>query len=144
MRRRLVPLLVLTAATVGTLFVGPAHADIDAIATTLAGDAEVPGPGDEDGFGTAIVILDSDAGEVCVRFRIREIAPAAAAHIHVGGPEVAGPVVVTLPTPMRGRSSGCVGASTDLIQRIIDNPGDFYVNVHNARFPGGAVRGQLG
>jgi hypothetical protein len=27
---------------------------------------------------------------------------------------------------------------------LIRNPEDYYINVHNAEFPGGALRGQLG
>lgn len=31
-----------------------------------------------------------------------------------------------------------------IVQRILNNPEDFYINVHNPEFPGGAIRGQLG
>lgn len=144
MRRRLIPLLAISAATLGTVFVGPASADIDGFATVLTGAAEVPGPGDADGIGAAVVILDSSTGEVCVRLRVRNIEPATAAHIHRGPDGVAGPVVIALPAPTRGSSSGCVIASTGLVQRILDSPELFYVNVHNTAFPAGAVRGQLG
>ncbi len=33
--------------------------------------------------------------------------------------------------------------SATLLAEIAANPADYYVNVHNTRFPGGAVRGQL-
>jgi hypothetical protein len=36
-----------------------------------------------------------------------------------------------------------VSASRELILEILQNPEGFYVNVHNADFPAGAVRGQL-
>jgi hypothetical protein len=36
-----------------------------------------------------------------------------------------------------------VSAPRELILEIIQNPEAFYVNVHNADFPAGAVRGQL-
>jgi hypothetical protein len=43
------------------------------------------------------------------------------------------------PPPLQG----CVTADKDLIKDIRQNPENYYVNVHNAAFPGGAVRGQL-
>jgi hypothetical protein len=59
-------------------------------------------------------------------------------------PGVAGPVVVGLAPPTSGTSSGCViGDSPELIKAITQNPQNYYVNVHNADFPAGALRGQL-
>lgn len=144
MRRRIIPILALTAGTLATAYAGTAHAAIDGFGALLNGASEVPGPGDTDGIGVALVIPDSTAGEVCVRLRVRNIDPATAAHIHVGTSTQAGPVVIHLPAPTSGRSAGCVAADKALLQRIIDNPENYYVNVHNPAFPGGAVRGQLG
>lgn len=113
------------------------------LTATLTGAAEVPGPGDPDGSGTASIRLNQGQGEVCFELTVSNIAPATAAHIHEGAADVAGPVVVGLTAPTSGTSSGCVSASEDLIKRIRQNPENFYVNVHNAEFPAGAVRGQL-
>ena len=113
------------------------------LATTLTGAAEVPGPGDPDGSGTASIRLNPGQGEVCFELAVSGIAPATAAHIHVGPAGVAGPVVVGLAPPTSGTSSGCVSADPALIKAIIQNPEQYYVNVHNAEFPAGAVRGQL-
>jgi len=52
-------------------------------------------------------------------------------------------VVVTLTAPASGTSSGCVSADSELIKEIRQSPAEFYVNVHNSEFTGGAVRGQL-
>ncbi len=113
--------------------------------TELTGAAEVPGPGDPDGAGTARIILNHGQRRICFELTVTNIAPATASHIHVGAPHVAGPVVVTLsPPPTGGSSANCVSVDRALIKNIIQNPQDYYVNVHNAEFPAGAVRGQLG
>jgi hypothetical protein len=109
----------------------------------LTGAAEVPGPGDPDGSGTATITLNHGQGEVCWELTVSNIAPATAAHIHVAPAGVAGPVVVPLSPPTSGTSSGCANADRDLIKAIIQNPENYYVNVHNAAHPAGAVRGQL-
>lgn len=114
-------------------------------ATTLTGAAEVPGPGDPDGSGTASLRLNPGQEEVCFELSVSNIAlPATGAHIHVGTADVAGPVVVPLTAPDEsGTSSGCVSADRDLILDIMQNPEGYYVNVHSTEFPAGAVRGQL-
>ena len=112
--------------------------------TTLSGAEEAPGPGDPDGSGFASITLNVGQGRVCWELSVSDIAPATAAHIHVAPPGVPGPVVVPLSPPTSGTSSGCrEGVNPALIQAIIDFPEQYYVNVHNAQFPGGAVRGQL-
>lgn len=113
------------------------------LATMLTGAAEVPGPGDPDGSGTATIRLNLGQGEVCFELAVSGIAPATASHIHVAPAGVAGPVVVPLAPPTSGTSSGCVAADPDLIKNIVKNPQEYYVNVHNAEFPAGALRGQL-
>ncbi|MBI2861424.1 MAG: CHRD domain-containing protein, partial [Chloroflexi bacterium] len=51
---------------------------------------------------------------------------------------------VPLSPPTTGSFSGCAeGVDPALIQAIITSPENYYVNVHNAEFPAGAVRGQL-
>lgn len=39
---------------------------------------------------------------------------------------------------------GTVTASQDVITDLLANPANYYVNVHTAEFPGGALRRQLG
>jgi hypothetical protein len=115
--------------------------------TTLTGAAEVPGPGDPNGSGTATIRLNYGQGRVCFEITVSDITlPATGAHIHVGTVTEAGPVVVPLTPPDEsGSSSGCVeGVSRELIKNIIQNPEQYYVNVHTLPLYGaGAVRGQL-
>ena len=110
---------------------------------SLTGAAEVPGPGDADGVGEATVTVNPGQREVCYTLAVSKIDLATAAHIHVGGAKVAGAVVVTLATPIEGKSKGCVTVTRDLALEILKSPANYYVNVHNAAFPAGAVRGQL-
>ncbi len=108
----------------------------------MLGSEEVPGPGDPDGFGIAKVNIQQN--QVCVDVKVRRIATATAAHIHSAPEGTAGPVVVGLPTPdINGLSAGCVSIATSAAQAIRENPDNYYVNVHNADYPAGAVRGQL-
>lgn len=111
--------------------------------TALSGAAEVPGPGDPDGRGFSFVRWNADNGLICYNVFVRGIAPATAAHIHVGDENTAGPVVQPLEPPTNGYSAGCT-VNQDLAAALDANPDDYYVNVHNPEYPAGAVRGQLG
>jgi hypothetical protein len=114
------------------------------LSTDMTGAAERPGPGDPDGTGTAHFTLNQGQGEICFELSVSNIAPATAAHIHIAPPTDPGPVVVPLTPPdASGFSSGCVSVDPELIKAIRQNPENYYVNVHNADFPAGAVRGQL-
>ena len=106
----------------------------------LAGAAEAPGPGDPDGFGFVTVSLFSQQQTICATGLVFNIGQQTGAHIHQGAVGEAGPVVVDL-SQLR---QGCIGnVAPALIQAISANPTGYYVNVHTAEFPNGAVRGQL-
>jgi hypothetical protein len=150
--RRIVILLTLAGVLAAMLvLVGPATAQTSGGSTGLAlptvlraqmtGEQEVP-PGDPNGFGRAtIVLIPPDT--ICYALTAQRIAPATAAHIHFGPPGVAGPVVVPLVPPTFGASGGCTSADPELVANIAANPSRYYVNVHNAPYPEGAIRGQL-
>lgn len=43
-----------------------------------------------------------------------------------------------------GRAEGCTEeVDPELLDDIGNHPGAYYVNIHTARFPGGAIRGNL-
>ena len=114
------------------------------LVVTMTGAAEVPGPGDPDGTGTATITLNPGKGEVCYELNVDKISEANAAHIHSGAVDKAGPPVLTLKAPAGGSAKECATLERDKIIDILKNPALYYVNVHNAEFPDGAVRGQLG
>ena len=110
----------------------------------MTGAAERPGPGDPDGTGTATFRVNPGQEQICYTLTVANIEPATAAHIHRAPPSDAGPIVVPLEAPTDGSSEGCAPVSRELALAIIRNPHAYYVNVHNAPYPRGAVRGQLG
>ena len=111
---------------------------------TLTGAAEVPGPGDPDGTGTAVLALDSTANRACVLFNVAAVdLPASGAHIHIGAAGVAGPIVVPFTAPGAPIAGSCSAATPAIISAVAANPSGHYANVHTPPFPGGAVRGQL-
>ena len=135
--------LGLTAALIAGMSLAAPALAATRLTTTMTGAAEVPGPGDPDGSGTAVLRLNRGRGEICYELTVSGIVPATAAHIHVAPAGVAGPVVVPLVPPTSGSSSACATVDRELIKAIAQNPENYYVNVHNAEYPAGAVRGQL-
>ena len=97
------------------------------------------------GTGNARLELNSGQQTICFAIHVADIAlPATAAHIHRGAAGITGPIVVHLVAPnAHGVSTGCAHAPASLINAILQHPADYYVNVHNAPYPDGAVRGQL-
>ncbi|MBZ2198379.1 CHRD domain-containing protein [Occultella gossypii] len=147
MKRQLVSLLsvaALGASTIAFAFPAVAADGGRPILVELTGAAERPGPGDPDGTGMASFQVNPGQGRVCYTLSVENIDAATAAHIHVAGTDVPGPVVVPLAAPTDGSSSGCADVSRELAKDLVQHPEDYYVNVHNVLFPGGAVRGQLG
>src|SRR5688500_12460043 len=108
---------------------------------SLTGEKEVPGPGDPNGRGEADVKVYK--AKVCYELEVERIKPATAAHIHRGGPSVAGPIVAELKAPTDGSSEGCPAISKKLSKKLREHPWRYYVNVHNDPYPEGAIRGQL-
>ena len=110
-------------------------------------NAGVPNQGDPDGTGLAVVSLNHGQGTVCFELTTENIATPTRGHIHAAPAGANGPIVVDFfnGNTVEGPLSGCVeGVSQALIKDIRKNPERFYFNVHNAAFPAGAIRGQLG
>lgn len=111
---------------------------------TLVGEVESPA-GDPVATGTATVRLRAGQGQLCYRIAASNLSgPAVAAHIHKAAAGASGPVVIPLATPgSDGKSGGCVAVARTLVAQVLAAPASYYVNVHTAEFPAGAVRGQL-
>jgi hypothetical protein len=139
-----VSLSVLLALVLGLMASGLAAAGGRPLsAPDLQGENEAPVLGDPDGSGSFSATFNPGTGEVCYSFEVTGVEPLAAAHIHRAPVGVAGPVVIPTPPTSATGGSGCVVADRALVLEIIQDPGAFYFNVHNAPFPGGALRDQL-
>jgi hypothetical protein len=120
----------------------------------LTGAQEVP-PADPDGSAKADLRIDVDSGRVCFDIKTDAIGTPNRGHIHFAPAGSNGGIVVPFfelaaaPTDPRndelenGRITDCVSADPAVLGAIVASPALYYVNVHNARFPGGAARGQL-
>lgn len=137
MKKSAFPLLAAALA----LPLSPALAASVKLTATLTG-ANEPGGGDGDGTGAFAADIDAETGDLCYTLTAAKIGTATAAHIHTGAAGVNGAPVVTI--DVTGASGDeCVAVEPDVLKPIVANPAGYYVNVHNAQFPAGAIRGQL-
>jgi hypothetical protein len=107
--------------------------------------------GDPDASGTAVLKLHPKAGKLCYIIKVRgleaptEPAPGIGdAHIHRSD----GSIAVDLATDFKMAdgfyvATGCVAVSDALLHEISTDPTAFYINIHNAPYPGGALFGAL-
>jgi hypothetical protein len=128
---RIATLLILLALSTAAL--------AQSYSAQLTGAAEVPGPGDADGVGFAVVTLTGTTLKYTVF--AQNIGAPTLAHVHVGAAGVSGGPVVTL--NVNTLTNGTETITQELASQINANPAGYYVNVHTAEFPNGAVRGQL-
>ena len=97
------------------------------------------------GQGSATATLTYDGNELCVRGTTDGVGALIGGHIHAGLEGEAGPIVIDLgiTTAGDGPFEGCatVGAEGGVV--FVDRP-SYYLNLHTAELPDGAVRAQLG
>ena len=142
-RSLIIGLATTLALVLALAFAGGAIAGGAPLTANLLGANERPNPGDPDGSGTFAATFNPGTGQVCYAYEVTGVDPLAAAHIHAAPAGVPGPVVIPLPPMSPTGGSGCVTADRGLIIAIIQHPSDYYFNVHNATYQGGALRGQL-
>jgi hypothetical protein len=133
------PFCYALALAAALFLANPARSGIVHLEIPMTGAQEAPGPGDPDGTGLAILDIDDVALTIDWNITLADVAlPLSGAHIHnapIGAP---GPVVVDFSAMLSG--SGLFDAD---LAGVLANPTQYYVNVHNSAFPGGAVRGQI-
>jgi hypothetical protein len=134
-----------------------ANAQTMRLTATLSGANETPAllTG---GAGTAEVFVNLSTQVVTYKIEIFNMPTVAnAGHFHVGGPGLAGPVVVDLTPPpladdftmqgtasqsaFRARPEQGIRTWADFLQALVG--GQVYVNIHSLQNPGGEIRGQL-
>lgn len=140
----------------GPVFAGQADAGHNYVAVISSGE-EVP-ISDTGTYGIAYLHINDDGQSMTWNLWINVINNPVAAHIHVGGIGVNGPVVVPLYAGKDvGAFSGQLSSGT-ITAKDLDGPlkgktmddlfaaiksGGAYVNVHTVKNPGGEARGQL-
>src|SRR3954453_15595410 len=129
------------AAAAALLVAASAFAAEHTYTVSMSGKQETP-KGDPDGKGTAKIKMEASKGELCYRLSWSGIGTPTASHIHSGKRGKAGPVLIAL-SGGAAKHSGCVKASKSLLAKIVKSPGSYYVNIHNAKYPAGALRAQL-
>jgi hypothetical protein len=134
-----------TAVETSTSTSTPAEPTEVALTAALSGEDEVPGPGVTDGTGLAEVTITGE--ELCYKLNATMGEMPTAAHIHQGAKGAAGDVFINLmPTFTKGESAfvaeSCLSDATK-VAAVSASPDGFYVNIHTAEHPNGALRGQL-
>lgn len=142
MRRTLIAFVFLLLLPAGTALA-------QTYGAVLTGSQEAPTPNNTPGFGNATVsFTDATHTSINVTITVANLgSPINNFHIHKGAAGVAGGVVVNLiglGGPFTGgKLTGTYPIGATTAAELLANPELFYVNVHTAQFPGGAIRGQL-
>jgi len=100
--------------------------------------------GAKTGSATGKFVLDTKKNTLCYSVSSTGLTKVVEAHIHAGAMGVDGNDVVGLtPAKFNAKSATCVKVAPKVLADIAMNPSMYYFNVHTAKYPDGAVRGQL-
>jgi len=134
-----------TQATTTTSGRGASETKTYTYSAKLGPRAEVPKPNaPAKSAGSFSATVKDNGSKASVRWTLtfgRLSGKAVAAHIHIGRPGVAGPVVLPLCGPCKTGANGRGTLTHDQAEMLED--GRAYVNVHTQRNPNGEIRGQL-
>ena len=138
-------------AVIALAFAGVAVAatqgDSYKVSTSLKASSEVPKPtgapaGATGSFTGTAVELANDKAKVTWKLTFSHLSgKAIAAHIHIGKPGKAGPVVLALCGPCNTGQKGSGMLTHAQFAKLEAGAG--YVNVHTTKNPGGEIRGQI-
>jgi hypothetical protein len=94
------------------------------------------------GSGLAVISINASSVELCWKFsQLMNVTAPTVARIYINFRGASGTHGLPLGSPYK--SSGCVPESSAVLSEILAHPHRFYVAIHDAQFPGGAVHGQL-
>lgn len=135
----------LVSSAIGLLFTGSLLAQT--LGAVLTGSQEVPACATS-GFGNATVTFDSARQNINVTITVAGLGSSVtSAEIRQAAAGANGTSVLAF-TPTAsftsGKLTGTFPISSDLATQILQNPGNFYLNISNSGCSAGAVRGQLG
>lgn len=146
-------LLAASAVLIGTSLVAqPVAEGGRKFDQTMDGRQEVSGTppnvtfavGDPDGTGTALITANHGQGRICWEITVNNIVTPTRGHIHEAPAGTNGPIRVTFfETGQPVNLEDCTTVDRARIKDIIQNPQNYYVNIHNSAFPAGAIRGQM-
>jgi CHRD domain/S-layer homology domain len=136
---------VLALGALAGLAPAPAAAAPSFFEAGMAGRFVVPGPGDPNAQGIARLEVIPESGEICMHVWVTGVTTPTAMHLHAGEEGESGPLVATLLKPIIGAEVfDCIeGLDSSLLEAVVANPSNYYVDVHTTEYPDGAVRRQL-
>ncbi len=141
MKLRALPALLVAVLALSGAALADAAAMHPELSAKLTPGAEMMMKGPAKAHGIVNLTLTAIKGRVCWSFDIGGVAKPTAARIDRGRAGQDGPVVVSL--GRRYSAKGCAAARSKTLDVIEANPNAYYVNVLNAKFHEGALRGQL-
>lgn len=146
MRRRIPALIVLTSAMVVSLAPAGFAGTAEQFTVPFNGNQVVPGPGDPDGAGGVFVALGTKTGSFCYFADTTNITtPVTSVRLNRGTRGQAGQMVAQVHGASNDPdTSGCFNFSRELVRDISKYRSNYYLEIQNEEFPGGALRAQFG